>query len=208
MAKRPFESLRPAYRPCPNFRGSCRSMRWNLREGLVPRGYCGAIGKPRAVELVLVTAEPGDPLPGEGYKAEEPTPEAVAKRSVETLRSEATPFHSGMRRIFDMCYPGLSLEQQLRRIWRTNSVLCSARIEGGSVPTAVVDRCVSDYLRPQLEYFSGAFVVAIGRKAERRLRRHNIETVYAVHPSAPISHRKKMESWGRVARRFKRWRGT
>lgn len=60
---------------------------------------------------------------------------------------------------------GLGLDKQLRQIWRTNSVLCSAVVEGGNVPNAIVRTCISSYLKPQLALVPNAMVAALaGRR--------------------------------------------
>ena len=67
MNKEMLEVLAPAYTPCRHFSGQCKSMRWNPSNGHVPRGFCGADGDLSEIELILVTAEPGDPLAHEDY---------------------------------------------------------------------------------------------------------------------------------------------
>ena len=43
-------------------------------------------------------------------------------------------FHRNIRDILNDCWPGLSFKEQLRRTWVTESVLCSASVECGSIP--------------------------------------------------------------------------
>jgi Uracil DNA glycosylase superfamily len=202
MTTRLLDTLRSAYPRCPSFDGACRVMRWRPAAGYVPRGFCGAIGPSDDVELVLVTAEPGDPLKDERYTRRKLRPEAVARSSTEALRSRLTGFHRGIRKIMDLCYPDQELEKQLRHVWRTNSVLCSAEVEGGYVPRAVVDQCVSKYLRAQLARVPDALVVALGGKAQKRLKHHGIDAIAAIHPSARMSKKKKIASWRRVAKKL------
>jgi hypothetical protein len=61
--------LAPAYAPCVELRRACTEMRWNPEFGHVPRGFLGAAGRLKEVELVLVFAEPGDPHDGERHAA-------------------------------------------------------------------------------------------------------------------------------------------
>lgn len=62
-AKELARILRPAYRPCPGFELGCKSVaRWKPEKGHVPRGFVGALSSRKEVEVVLVVAEPGDPL--------------------------------------------------------------------------------------------------------------------------------------------------
>lgn len=190
--------LAPAHGRCRHFEDACNTMRWDPRSGHVPRGFCGAIGSLSEVELVLVTAEPGDPLTGEIQTG---TVEGAADFSVHTLESRATPFHANIRRIVDLCFPELrgNLAEQLRRTWRTNAVLCSARVECGSVPRQVENTCVTTYLKPQIALFPGAVIGALGTKALRRMARHGIDAISALHPSCRESNQAKYESWRRLA---------
>jgi hypothetical protein len=57
--------LTPALRPCAGFAGPCASARWAPEGGHVPRGFVGAFGTREDLKLIIVTAEPGDPRPGE-----------------------------------------------------------------------------------------------------------------------------------------------
>lgn len=41
--------------------------------------------------------------------------------------------HRNARVLFERCWPGLPLEQRLRRVWITESVLCSAEVSSGPV---------------------------------------------------------------------------
>lgn len=52
----------------------------------------------------------------------------------------------------------------------TESVLCSAKQEGGHVGASIARECVQRYLVPQLELFPNALVVALGTKAQYRLK--------------------------------------
>jgi len=67
------ELLLPAYAPCTHFGGACKGVaKWDTGKGYAPRGFVGALGSLDEVELVLVAAEPGDPLPGETHEGPSP----------------------------------------------------------------------------------------------------------------------------------------
>jgi hypothetical protein len=187
--------IQPAYGPCPHFRGVCKKMRWDPSNGHVPRGFWGALGNIRDVELVLVFAEPGDPLPGESHTGIE----SAMEFSLACLRTGATPFHRNVRHILNLCFPGQSLDEQLRRTWRTNSVLCSAERESGPVLRAVEDTCMKTYLRAQLDLLEYALIAAFGGKAQSRLKRGGFQFVPALHPSCRESNEKKDQSWRALA---------
>lgn len=190
-----LDVILPAYAPCESFRAACSQMRWSPTEGHVPRGFCGALGAVAEVDLVLITAEPGDPLPGELHSGIEST----VVYSLRGLREEVTPFHRNIRLILNLCFPNQSLDEQLRRTWRTNSVLCSATVEGGPVPRAVESTCMRRYLVPQLALLPHALVAALGSKAQKRLARDGFGFFPALHPSSRKSNAEKHASWRALA---------
>ena len=163
-------ALLPAYAPCPAFREACRGMRWRPERGHVPRGFCGATGALGEVRLILVTAEPGDPHETERHLGTPAELLASAYRYASVCLQAGTDlFHRNLRRFLSLCWPGETFEDQLRKTWLTDTVLCSAAKEGGSVPASVKRECRARYLEAQLALFPRAVVVALGRKAERRL---------------------------------------
>jgi hypothetical protein len=177
-------------------------MRWDPQAGHVPRGFCGATGRLSEVDLVLITAEPGDPFADQNHA--DASIDSVVAFSVACLRDRRTPFHSNMREILDLCFPDVSFEEQLRRTWRTNSVLCSAEVEGGAVPRRVEETCIGEYLTRQLALIPQAVVAALGRKAQRRLARHGIPALPALHPSSRKSSAEKRASWKALAKKVHR----
>jgi hypothetical protein len=94
-------------------------------------------------------------------------------------------YHRNIRFILDLCFPNATLEEQLRRSWITNSVLCSADVECGSVPARVIRECRQRYLMPALQLMPDALIAALGRKAEERLAGVNRRVIRAAHPSPP-----------------------
>jgi hypothetical protein len=58
-------TLNSAYNPCPHFTGACNDLTWTPERGFVPRGYFEAPRLISDIELVIVLAEPSDPIPGE-----------------------------------------------------------------------------------------------------------------------------------------------
>lgn len=173
--------LEPAFGPCPAFGQKCVSMRWDPESGHVPRGFLGACGEISEVEMVLVFSEPGDPHPGEKHSGLE-SAYSYATLAFQTGKDQ---FHRNVRSILDMCYPSLSFDDQMRKVWMTDAVLCSAKREGGSVPRAVSNECGNRYLKAQVECFSDALVVALGKKAQQRLRAVDITNILSVDAAAP-----------------------
>jgi hypothetical protein len=88
----------------------------------------------------------------------------------------------------------------MRKTWLTESVLCSAAKEGGSVPVRVSRACGNRYLLQQLAKFPTALVVALGGKAQRRLRDLGVTTFLAAGAVAPPGCNRKeiRDSWLRI----------
>jgi hypothetical protein len=172
-------------------------MRWDPERGHVPRGFAGATGDLSEVELVLVFAEPGDPQPGEQHTG---LASAYAYAN-SAFEREINLFHRNTRFILDQCWPGVSYADQLKRVWLTESVLCSARVEGGRVSSGSARACVSRYLRPQLELLSSPIIGALGSKAQQRLRAVGITDFIPASAVAPpgCNFRGARESWLAIA---------
>lgn len=198
------DSLAPAYRPCASFASVCSSMRWNPARGHVPRGFAGGAGELDEVELVLVFAEPGDPYAGEGHSGLDST----YAYTTDCFRTGHDLFHRNVRDILNLCWPRVAFEEQMRCVWLTESVLCSAKTEGGAVNVAVARQCAQRYLSPQLALFPNALVVALGRKAQQRLRAVGFDDFLPVYAVAPpgCNRRGARESWERIPVELERHR--
>jgi hypothetical protein len=196
------EVLLKAFGPCPAFTGACSEMRWDPAKGHVPRGYCGATGELEEVGLVLVCAEPGDPHFDERY--DEGNAASQMRRAYlhayKSYKGGTDLFHRNIRFILDLCWPGISFDQQLRRTWLVDSVLCSARAEGAKVSGVVEHECRRRYLERQLALMPRAVVVALGGKAFSRLS--GIPQVLKAHSAAPpgCNYKPARPSWVEVAR--------
>jgi hypothetical protein len=166
------EILTRAY-PCPAMCGVCRdSVRYAPERGLIPRGYAGAAGRLDEVRLVLCLAEPGEPAPGEKYDvtgSPDVLMNVIDSCVSAAYRDRASSFHRNVRFVLECCWPGMSFEEQIKRTWITEGVLCSAHATTKPVPQDVEKECAKRYLIPQLAVLSHAFVIALGKKAQRRL---------------------------------------
>ena len=132
-----------------------------------------AVGTVDEIELVLVVAEPGDPFHDESYNPESSPVEQIEKIGEFSFHALKTTdqFNVNFRGVLADCWPGLPLYEQMRRTWKAESYLCSARREGGSVPVASWSVCGRDYLRPQLELLADRAIVACGSNARDRIRK-------------------------------------
>ena len=202
--------LSPAYEPCRNLVGACRDMRWSPERGHVPRGFVGALAGAGTVEVVLVCAEPGDPQADERHDA--PTREAMlhsaAAFTYRSFRNGTDLFHRNVRYLLDQCFPEMPFEQQMRRTWITESVLCSAAREGGRVPAAATAACRQQYLARQLDLMPRAVLVALGAKARDRMRPLGRSMLVAVAAAPPGCNRPEARaSWDAVGAEVRRRRG-
>lgn len=184
-------------------------MRWRPKEGHVPRGFRGALGRLSDVELVLVMAEPGTPERDESYpKLNSPGQllKIVYDRSMSRLDKSHSAFgddwRGNLRAILDLCWPRRSFRQQMKKVWITNAVLCSALKAGGHISNEVSRTCGNNYLRKQLALFPNALVVALGDKAARRLRAvgstHFLSTLAITRPITITKSDEALISWKRI----------
>ncbi len=194
------DSLKPAYYPCPGFGGACREMRWKPECGHVPRGFCGATGEITDVKVVLLCAEPGDPHKGENHIGSNPNDilNKVYSYAYYCFESKKDLFHCNVRQIMDLLWPSESFNDQLKKTWITDSVLCSAQKEGGHVSKNIARECQHRYLEPQLKLFPGAFVIALGNKAYNRIGylKNNFIIIKAYAAAPPgCNSSKAIASW-------------
>ncbi|MDH4560644.1 hypothetical protein E8F06_06530 [Pseudomonas sp. BN411] len=123
------------------------------------------------------------------------------------MRDGKDLFHRNVRWILDQCFPSLTFDEQLRKVWMTESVLCSASIEGGNVPASAWRACTASYLKPQIALFSRALVVALGNKAQSRLKSIAVPYLPAAAAAPPgCNFKGSRESWGAIAQELSRRR--
>lgn len=213
-----IQILEPAYR-CPEFDNRCNGVaRWNPEEGHVPRGYLGATASTEQIEVIILLAEPGDPFRGDTFPANAHAGELIASVSRNTMRNYTNPsassFHANMRRILDFLFPTASLDEQLRKTWITETVLCSAHHEGASVPAESERACAETYLARQLQLLPNRPIVALGGKAQKRVRRLARSTpglrdrlfdAWAASPPG-ANNPKARRSWKQAAEHIHDWR--
>lgn len=179
--------LLPAYAPCPAFKGTCvGTVKWKPSAGHVPRGFRGATGSLADVGLVLVCDAPGNPFDGEGLDPQLGPGDylrAVYMASCSHVERRVHRFGQNVHYIIEEAWPGLPFDEQFRKTWLTETVLCSPPRSGDPVPLGVERECMERYLLGQLALFANARVVALGRRAQERLKRASIPFRSAPHPS-------------------------
>lgn len=200
LAQPLLDVLLPAYAPCSGFKATCRAMRWVPHQGHVPRGFCGAAGRLDEVRLVLVCAEPGDPHDGESHAA------VRVRLRLEVLREWKGPLRRNFRKLLDECWPGFGFQERMRRTWTTESALCSAERETAEVHGDIERACADRFLLRQLSLFPGAVVVALGGKANGRLRRVGFGGHLKAFALAPpgCNYTGARPSWQKVAAEARR----
>ncbi len=197
-----IEILQPAYQPCVSFAGPCTQVRWNPSAGHVPRGFAGGAGDVSEIDLVLVFAEPGDPHPGETHGGLD----SAYDHAMKSFGRGTDLFHRNVRLILNSCWPDLDFNGQMRKAWLTESVLCSAAKEGGSVPAATWRECGHRYLVKQLSSVPDALVVALGGKARDRLRSIGVSNFLEAGSVAPpgCNRREVRASWRAIPEELRR----
>ena len=116
-------------------------------------------------------------------------------------------YHSTVRWFLDRRFRGMDFDHQLRRVWITQSRLCSLDESGGSARTSLYTRCENDYLVAQLRLLPNVPIVAFGGKAQSVLRRLQVDVpVFEVpHPSARGTEEPKRGEWERAIAKLQRW---
>ena len=141
--------LRNLYQPCPNF-GTCPEAQWNPLQGQIPRGFKGCTGELNEVEVIMVFAEPGHPIPeNESYNANLSADEYI-RQSVEygfyKLENGLTNFYQNVRWFFDQLYPATPIREWSKKVWMTESRLCSIDDEIGHVSGPYKSLCAEIHL--------------------------------------------------------------
>lgn len=203
--------LIPAFSPCTNFHNTCGIMRWNPETGHVPRGFTGATGLCSDVRLVLIGAEPGDPHSIENHFADG-SPigqmESTYEYTWKCFENGKDLFHRNIRLILDKCFPNMSFREQMEYTWITDSVLCSAIIEGGSISSKISNACCMKYLLNEINLFKNATIVALGSKADSRLIKVGFKNHYHAFAAAPpgCNYKGAKESWENIVNKLKKER--
>ena len=193
-------ALSPAYGPCPEFTQACSEMRWQPERGHVPRGFAGATGDLSEIELVLVVAEPGEPVEGRDSISGDPM-DLVYYDAMHSFRTGRDLFHRNVRKILELCWPGMPFDLVMRKVWLTESVLCSATTTTGPVSRTAYRACGQRYLLAQLALFPSAVVVALGGKAAERLTALGVKSFVAAWSVAPpgCNRKEAADSWRKIA---------
>ena len=137
--------LMPAYK-CKFFDDVCGSMKWAPDIGYIPCGFGGGTNSVQEVRLVVVTAEPSDPLIGEAYNG---SPREIIGKVTslfedymfERVVDHKSRYFPNLRKILNLCWKHRSLIDQLRVTWITTAVKCSARTSGAAVSPAIEAAC-------------------------------------------------------------------
>lgn len=195
--------LERAYR-CHGFDGPCNALTWDPATGHAPRGFGGATGTPGDVQIVLVATQPPPPNPEDSLEIEA-TPfgmiETICHRTYLRLSERRDQYHSNLRFILDQFFPGHPFEEQMRRSWITQSVLCSVPGDD-DMPPAASRECRQNYLDRELELFANARVLALGIAAQKRLKGYP-GLIEAGDPAPPgCNQRGVRESWTTLGARF------
>ena len=165
--------LLPSYMPCEGFNNTCKGVaKWNPQGGDVPRGFIGATSGLDEVEVVILIAEPGRAYESDPFLAETSRKkylEQACKYTYKHFDESHGQFHKNMRSLLSLIFPNMGFEQQLRKVWITETFLCSAPVETGNVPIKAENGCAQRYLAAQLNLLKGRPVIALGGKAQKRV---------------------------------------
>ena len=200
------EILTSSYNPCPGFQGSCKGIAtWNPEKGHVPRGFLGALGSLDEVQVVILVAEPGDPLPQESFEFNDELMAQTCRHTFKLLQTAHLDYFRNLRFLLDRIFPKMDLEQQLRKTWITETYLCSAPKTTQNVPIRAERGCANRFLVKQLELLTGRPTIALGGKAQKRARPYVPDLIEAYAVARPGSnHKPARPSWELAAKEARR----
>ena len=195
-----------AYKPCENF-GICKDAKWNPEEGDIPRGFLGAIGSIEDIEAIFIIAEPSTPQ--ETYSTnisnidhmKEAVDDAYMRYSSMTSLG-----HKNLNRIMERIWPEIEFNDHLKKVWITESRLCS--VSSPLASTSVSDRmlCAEKYLLKQLELFDldKVKIVCFGGKSHETMDRLGVNYLKAgaIYPPG-CNFPKTKKSWDNVINEIK-----
>jgi len=186
--------LSSSYKPCEGFDSECKGeMRWDPSNGHAPRGFCGAEGELENIEVIFVFAEPGDPLAEESH----PSIDAAISCARDFFEKGIDVMHKNVRFVMELCWPGMTFDEQMKKCLFTESVLCSAAVESGPISRNIEKECVRRYFFPLLKLVPNAKVIAFGNKAQKRLANGGYTDYIPARAVAPPEGNKPQarESW-------------
>lgn len=182
-------------------------MIWKPDNGFIPRGYTGATSTLADVRLVICLAEPGNPGPSESYEVTDTSIviDHIVSGVESAIKTKCSPFHKNLHFVLEKCWPGLEISEQLSRTWITETTLCSAPRTTGPIHRLIEKECIDRYLKPQLKLFPNAFLLALGKKAESRLLRAELQPHFTARAAGmPIGKRVLAEdSWRDAGKAFR-----
>ena len=195
--------LSKAYEPCNNF-DLCNEAKWKPSKGHIPRGFLGGLGTLEEINLVLVFAEPGHPMADSDeiypdYLSPEEYIDLCTDFAFRCFDLEVDVMHRNVKYILNKIWPDLPFIDQLKKVWLTETRLCSIDDEIGNI--ALNDRkiCSKNYLLQQIALFPEAVVIGFGAKAQSTLKSLRIDHLKAWSVSPPgANNPKAKDSWDEV----------
>ena len=154
----------------------------------IPRGFFTHAKPGDAVEAVLVTQNPGQPMEGKGeyrlYEALSP-PECVSTHR-DFLRKcfyggIGKPFHRRLLNWLSELFE-LPTQEAFNHVVYANLIKCTTK--NNSVPNReVTDNCVRNHLISEIAFWSPKVIIALGRTTSNKLTSYDIKHHYLPHPS-------------------------
>lgn len=192
-------TLLPAYEPCEELHLRCKEMIYDTCSGHIPRGFYGATKELNEVQLVMILMEPAMP---DGTPAKNIWD--VLRDARDAYLNERSVGHQRVRRILRESFPGLAYPKEvMRRVWITESVLCSKPETG--IRNRHAEACITSYLVHQLALFPNAIIGAMGMETYRRVSKHAPEYKdRLVRCHAPFGYRRGWSStWDELAKKVR-----
>lgn len=162
-----LDVLRKAHK-CKYF-GICAEAKYEPENGHVPRGYLGATGALEEVKVVIMLKEPGHPHSIEQHIGS--NPEDVLFSTIEysygCYDSRKDQLHKNVRDFIDALFPELTFDEQLKKVWITQSRLCSIDDEIGNIAISERRRCLQYNIVEQIKLLPNSEVVISGDASQK-----------------------------------------
>lgn len=185
---------------------SCSQAIWSPLEGKIPRGFLGATGNVDDVKVIMVFAEPGNPIENDNFDLSLDSNyllETCINHTYNCMKNREKQFHKNVRWFLDELLPETNgnFDEQLRYVWLTESRLCSITKAGGSASRR---NCTKHFLKRQIDMMSHARIIAFGGKAQGALDRLNKKYISAWAFAKPGANRPEAkQSWECAIKEYK-----
>jgi hypothetical protein len=203
MNKNQIDSFYISCMNCPNTEVQCKGILKDIPGGIPPRGF---LYMAAPIKILVVSKNPGHPLPGEQAKYVGKSGESLflAYRNhqndvyyhLHEIKDRSVIFH---KNLFSYLSYFLDIENDVDTIYQyaahTNLVKCSTVGEQDKLARSTMEECYQKYFIEELKLLQPKVLLALGHEVEKFLikkkSQHGLPVVYIKHPSYHYSKENK-----------------